>query len=187
FTGLVDETDLVYREGAPGPLSEVLGVFVEETDALLPDEQNAVRFSDGSRASARLLCDRIRLRGAEPIGFYERAFYAGEPAATRSACGSGVGYYLATYLDDSGLRAFLRSVCAERGITSPLAGGAEPPEGVEVAQRLQPDGRLLTYLLNHTEEERAVQMPSGGKDLLTGEAVGPRVTLEPLAVRIVAH
>ncbi|MCA1995806.1 MAG: beta-galactosidase [Armatimonadetes bacterium] len=185
FTGLVDETDLVHPEGSPGPLSEVLGVFVEETDAMLPGEENAVRFADGDRAEARLLCDRIRLRGAEPIGFYERAFYAGEPAVTRNPCSKGVGYYLATYLGDEGLRRFVKRVCAERGIASPLAGGAEPPEGVEVAQRVQPDGAVLTYLLNHTDEERAVALPAAGTDLLTRLPVGPEVRLAPRDVRIV--
>lgn len=185
FTSLVDENDLVHPEGAPGPLSEALGVFVEETDALLPGEQNAVRCRDGLRAEVRLLCDRIRLRGAEPVGFYEAGFYAGEPAVTVNVLGNGRAWYLAAFPADDGLRTFLKRLCEERGIVSPLAGGAEPPEGIEVAQRVQPSGETLTYLLNHSDHERRLALPFSGKDLLTGDSVGPQVDLPPRSVRIV--
>ncbi|NVH05515.1 beta-galactosidase trimerization domain-containing protein, partial [Escherichia coli] len=48
MSGLVNETDNVYLGGYPGPLRAMAGVWVEEIDALAPEQRNEVRFADGS-------------------------------------------------------------------------------------------------------------------------------------------
>ena len=37
-----DEHDLCYRNGRPGPIRDLLGIWVEETDALYPSEVRAI-------------------------------------------------------------------------------------------------------------------------------------------------
>src|SRR5262249_39068480 len=45
FSGVADEHDRIHEGGAPGPLREVLGIRVEEFDALPPGAEQGVTFS----------------------------------------------------------------------------------------------------------------------------------------------
>lgn len=190
FTGLVDAQDLVHTGGAPGPLRELFGVTVEEVDALPPDRTNAIRLTGGEFGDGLLelgvLCERLFVDGAEPVGTYERDFYAGEPALTRHRVGDGSAYYLATLPTEQAWRRLLTALCQQHGIGSPLAGGAPPPAGVEVTRRIGPDGTGVVFVLNHDRARRAVvQLATPGTDLLTGEHLHGVVTLEPLTVLVV--
>ena len=48
FSGIVDENDNVVLGGYPGKLRELFGIWVEESDALLPGECNEIRAAEGS-------------------------------------------------------------------------------------------------------------------------------------------
>lgn len=201
FTGAVDENDRGHAGGAPGPLAQVLGVRVEEYDALPRDVAQSVRFnralgsiSAGASEPASLICERVWLEGAQPLASYGREFYAGEPAITVNTFGSGKAYYLGTRLAEGSLSALLGAICAERGIESPL--GVTPPAGVEVTARVSPGGETLLYLLNHALERREVPLPPG--QFVNLLAAGPSraedaravlqaiVTLEPRGVCVLA-
>ena len=192
FTGVVDENDAAHNGGAPGPLRDVLGLWVEETDALPADKTNGLRFPDafgplaaGTTFKASLLCDRVRLENATAVAVYTDDFYAGEPALTVNGHGKGRAYYLATHPDAAGIAAIVGAVCAEKGIVSPLAGGAKPPTGVEVTVRVSPDGSELLYLLNHAGEAVAVPVGDGPfTDLLTGDTIRQSAPLAVRGVRI---
>jgi len=192
FSGLVDENDLVHPDGAPGPLRRVLGLRVEETDALPKGKTNGLRFlrplgdlNADVACAADLLCDRVRLEEAEAVAAYTADFYAGEPALTVNTFGTGRAYYLATRPDEAALRSLLKDLCAEQEITSPLAGGAAPPTGVEVTVRVSPEGEDLLYVLNHNTQPVQVALESGEySDLLTGETVHGTASLDAWAVRI---
>jgi beta-galactosidase len=190
FTGLVDSNDLVHPGGPPGPLREVLGITVEETDACPPDRTNALRLTSklgelaaGTSLPSGVLCERVWLEGAEPVAVYERDFYANEPALTRHVVGDGQAYHLATLLTPESLRSLLGAVAAEAGIGCPL--GTEPPAGVEVSRRVAPDGTAVLYLLNHGDTEVDVAVPDGDHaDLLTGETCQGTVSIPVRGVRI---
>ena len=57
MSGIVGQSDNVYLGGYPGPLREMAGVWVEEIDALAPEQKNKAKFADGSTAACGLLCD----------------------------------------------------------------------------------------------------------------------------------
>ena len=187
FTSFVDENDLVHEGGAPGPWRTMLGIWVEETDAVLPEEENGLKFGTGETYTSRLLCDRIHIESesATTLATYTSDFYAGEPAFTKNIYGKGQAYYLATQPDKEGLSAVLSQLCAEKNIHSPLAGGAAPPEGVEVTERVSTEGITLLYLLNHTEKAVSVPLIIGEfTDLLTGNRITQETEIEPLGVQI---
>lgn len=179
FSALTDESDLVHPGGAPGPLRDVLGLWVEETDAVMASDKNGIRLSDGTTFEASLLCDRVRLTTAETLATYTSDFYAGEPAVTKNVYGEGAAYYIATHPEAAGIRHLLTTICAEKNIASPLANGAAPPAGVEVTQR----GELL-YLLNHGAPTSVSLAPGGWTDLLTGETLTGSTSLGTRDVRI---
>lgn len=177
FTCFVDETDTVFLEGAPGPLHDVFGVHVEETDAVLPGEANEIIGELGT-FGAEVLCDRIQLKGAQTLATYGRDWYAGEPCFTVNLYGEGRGYYLATFPDEDGRRAILGRLCVERGIEGVLPG--VPPKGVEATRR----GDQM-YLLNHAGRALETRLPEGRyQDLLTGEFFQGALVLNPRDVRI---
>jgi beta-galactosidase len=177
FSALVDENDLVHPGGAPGPLREVLGLRVEETDALPRDKKNGLRFEQplgdlttDAAYPADLLCDRIRLEGASTLARYSDDFYAGEAGLTRNNFGGGAAYYLATRPEAGVLRCILSALCEEKEIRSPLENGSAPPAGVEVTERVSPDGSALLYLLNHNLDEVEVKLTGEEfEDLLSEE------------------
>jgi beta-galactosidase len=42
MSGIVDQSDNVYLGGYPGPLRKMAGIWVEEIDALAPEQHNTV-------------------------------------------------------------------------------------------------------------------------------------------------
>ena len=96
FSGMVDENDLVYLGGYPGPLRKLLGIWAEEIDALTPGQTNAVIVRGAVRGAARaltpcrLLCDRIHAGGrAKSWRPTARISTRGEPAVTVNTFGAG--------------------------------------------------------------------------------------------------
>lgn len=162
FSGIVDEHDLVDCGGYPGRLRELLGVWVEESDALPFGEQNAITYS-GTRYPADLMCDLMHLEGAQALANYEEDFYAGTPAVTVNKYGLGKAYYVGTHSDEMFYQTWMRELFAQTGI-SPIQ---HTPAGVEAAVRENAGGRYL-FLLNHTAEEKTVVLVESYKDLLNG-------------------
>lgn len=191
FSGIADETDLVYLGGYPGPLRKLLGIWAEEIDALKPDQTNLVVFQDAfgdldGSYLCRLLCDRIHAESAQVLATYGEDFYAGEPAVTVNQFGQGKAYYLATALDQDALTLFLKKLCADADIASPLPGA--PPPGVEVMPRVSPSGETQLYLLNHNPQPVTVELPAGTHtDLLTGREHQGQAELERYGVLILAE
>lgn len=181
FSGIVQENDLVTLGGYPGKLRDILGIWVEEQDALPHGASNAFIY-DGEKYPATLLCDLLHLEGAERLdeSGYCEDFYQGMPVLTCHGYGEGKAYYVATASDEKFYRKFLTDVCEEAGISRAL----QVPEGVEVTARSRGTERLW-YLLNHNDTPATVQLPVPAEDLLTGEkrTVG-EITLAPKDVAI---
>lgn len=76
MSGIVGESDNVYLGGYPGPLRDLAGIWVEEIDALAPEQKNSVKFKDGTEFTSTMLCDLIHLEGAESMADYSSNFYA---------------------------------------------------------------------------------------------------------------
>jgi len=181
FSGVVDETDLAF-EGYPGPLRPLLGVRIEEVDALYDGQTNHILMSDASATYAcSRLCEIVHAETADVLATYAEDFYAGTPVLTRNRFGAGQAYYVATDPEDAFLDAFVDKLLAHHGIAAPL----EAPPGVEVAVR-ERDGQRVLFVLNHTAETTHVPLPADAsyRDLLRGMAVTGKLSLAPRDVRI---
>src|SRR5699024_8156017 len=80
MSGIVDQSDNVHLGGYPDPLRKLAGIWVEEIDALAPEQSNTIRFTDGRELNCHLLCDIIHLEGAVSLANYSSNFYASSPA-----------------------------------------------------------------------------------------------------------
>ena len=180
FSGIVDEHDLVHPGGYPGTLKDILGIWVEEQDALPEGEQNAFIY-EGKEYPADMLCDIMHLEGAECVSSYLKDFYKDTPVITANSCGKGKAWYVGTRSDECFYRAFVKDVMDEAGVH----GIMETPEGVEAAVRKNEKGTVI-FLLNHNTEEAEVVLQDGGKDLLGGADYegGSTVTLAPKDVML---
>ena len=189
FSGIVDENDLVHLGGYPGPLRDILGIWVEETDALPENAENGFVF-EGKRYPAKLICDLLHTEGAEAVSGYESDFYSGMPAITRNRFGKGCAWYAATASNDDFYDSLVKKLCAEAGV-SPLYGSLDSGSwnGVEVTVRETEADRFL-FFLNHTNEERSIALPSGAEPYETAIRPGEfqkdtDMTLPPYGVRVI--
>ena len=167
MSGIADETDNVHLGGYPGPLRKLAGVWVEEIDALAPEQSNDVRFANGTETRCNLLCDLMHTEGAEVLAAYTTDFYAGMPAVTRNAFGKGMVYYIGAQLAPEGLSKVLTGAAREAGVRS----AAPEATGLEVTRRHK-DGKIFTFLINFTKENQPIPaVYAGGTDALTGETL----------------
>lgn len=181
FSGIVEDHDLVVTGGYPGYLRDILGIWVEETDALPGGQKNSFTWR-GKGYEAGLLCDILHPETARGLAFYEHDFYAGFPALTRNSFGEGRAYYVATRGDRDFYRDFVEQIAAEAGV----AGVWKPVEGVEVAERRKAGERFL-FFLNHDAESVRLTMEADGESLLDGSLrrKGETVVLEGKEVMVV--
>ena len=166
MSGIVDQSDNVHLGGYPGPLREMAGVWVEEIDALAPEQSNTVRFSDGKEYKCNLLCDLMHPEGAEVLATYESDFYAGMPAVTKNSYGKGHVYYVATQLEAAGLARVLDEATDEVSISGVIA----EETGLEITCRESENTRFY-FMMNFTDEKQTLPASLAGMvDLITGEA-----------------
>ena len=84
LSGRVDEDDNAFLADAPGPLRDLLGLRVEETDAQQPSVVNPVTL-DGVVHEARHVFEVVVPDdGTTVVATYGADFYAGTPAVTRA-------------------------------------------------------------------------------------------------------
>ena len=167
MSGLVDQSDNVHLGGYPGPLRELAGVWVEEIDALAPEQENTVIFSDGTKFTCNMLCDLMHLEGAEELASYDSNFYAGMPAITKNVFGKGCTYYIGTNMCDEGISKVLGKAVADSGVSSVIPDKSE----LEITCRKTEDC-IYYFIFNFKDKEIAVPSFFAGKvDLLTGESI----------------
>ena len=165
MSGIVGASDNVYLGGYPGPLRDLAGVWVEEIDALAPEQKNEVVFTDGNTAECGLLCDLMHLEKAQALASYTRDFYAGMPAAAKNPYGNGSTYYIATQMEEAGLAKILDQAVNEAGVTSAIPEETK----LEVVTRISDHTRFY-FVMNFKEEEQKLPKSlAGKKDLLTGK------------------
>jgi len=195
LSGRVDASDNAFAMDAPGPLARILGIRVEETDALAPEDHNTVVFDGaggatglvpggGTRFAANLVFDLVQPGTAEVVGVYGSDFYAGTAAVTRNVVGTaetpGEAWYVGTNLDADGLHWLFARVLGARGLLNRYSAA-----GVEAVARYRDDVRYL-FLLNHGETQSCVVADTDGVSLLThaGVSAGEPITLAPKGVVI---
>lgn len=186
FSGVVDHSEQVHGDGAPGPLRDLLGVEVDEWWPLADGQTVSVAFG-GERHGVRVWSEWIEAAdGTEVLGSYADGDLAGRPAVTRRASGAGAAWYLSAGLDSDGMRAVLSEVFAAAGV--PVPASAERDTDLEVVTRT--DGVTdFTFVLNHGRRALTAPRIPGGRDLLSdADADGADgLRLGPFGVAVIAH
>ncbi|MCM8900186.1 beta-galactosidase [Caldicoprobacter algeriensis] len=188
WSGIVDENDLCFLGGFPGPLRKVTGIWSEEIDALYDHDVNHVVLKDDNllglkgEYEARELCDLIHAESAEVLATYKSDFYAGRPALTVNSFGKGKAYYIAFRNNGDFLTDFYGALIRELNLKR--AVDTELPQGVTAQMRTDGE-RVFVFILNFVPEERQVDLKEMRfKDMITGEDITGRISLPPYGVKI---
>lgn len=194
LTGMVNESNLCWRDGCPGDgLEELTGVWMEEVGECFPGKELRIDAVDGNSLELRLeggvargIYTRVHARDAEVLARYTSGWVAGTPALCTRACGAGRTFYLAADADRAGgLDLIYEAILRARGIAGFLPDGGLLPAGV-TAQVREAEGVSYAFLLNFTGA--AVRLPlfqRSGCDLETGAALTDSPTeLAPWGAKI---
>lgn len=189
LSGLVDENDQVYLGGYPAPLRDLLGIWVEEFDALPPEVKNEIIIQDEYKANftkesyeCNLVFDVIHIEKetTRAIGLYKKDYYKGKPVITVNKFGNGYAYYVGTFPSKEFLKDFVNYISKNHNI-EPLF--KDVPYGIEITQRVKND-KTFTFVLNHSEEIKTVNIGSKKKDLITGKTYEGVIDVYPREVLI---
>ncbi len=129
LSGWVNETDLVFEGGFPGPLRALAGVWAEELDALWKSQSNRavpVKGNDlGLQGDYRIetFCELVHAEGSQVLAVYGDDWYAGRPVLTRNRFGKGEVYYVAAQTDQRFLDDLMTAL-VKRGRRRPRGGRA---------------------------------------------------------------
>ena len=167
LSGLVDEHDLVITGGYPGKLRDILGIWVEETDALPSYMKNSFSWN-GKDYDCGLICDIMHMENAKALASYDKDFYKGTPVLSRNEFGKGHAYYVATRAGQDFYADFLKKVLEEQGVEPVF----KPCKGVEITLRRKEETNFL-FFLNHNPRESVLIAEKPGTDLLTGKEYCP--------------
>lgn len=185
MSGMVDKNDQVYPGGYPGAFRKLLGMWVEEVDALTEaSSNNLVPEEKGTGAvdqySCGLICDVIRNENAGVYARYGQDFYKGVPAVTVNRYGKGEAWYVGT--DPN--RIFLKELMGKVVDKCRIEPLMSVPSGVEVTKR-EKEGVSYYFLLNHNKSTIEVGLSEGSwLDMISGRVYESVINLAAYDVTV---
>ncbi|MGM0162800.1 beta-galactosidase [Enterococcus sp. DIV1059_2] len=182
MSGIVDQSDNVHLGGYPGPLRELAGIWVEEIDALAPEQSNGVSLvNEELTGRSNLVSDLIHLENAEALAHYTSNFYAGMPAVTKNTFGDGTVYYFGGQLEDQLQDQLFKTIVKETDITPVI----EEATKLEIACRENEEAKFFVIINFHEEAQPLPEMFVGKTDLLTGKVLSSEMMLTQYTTYIV--
>lgn len=189
WSGIVDENDLCFLGGFPGPLRKVLGIWDEEIDTLFDGETNSIAFRGKKnpgftgRYGTRELCGLIHAEKARTLAEYTDDFYAGRPAVTVNEYGRGQAYYIAARTDDRFLEDFYATLGMRLKLRTPLATAL--PKGVVSQMRTNGKDNFI-FLMNWSAKAKSVLLgKTAGLNLCDGKKARGKLKLSPYGVAVI--
>lgn len=185
FSGYVNENDLVSLGGYPAELRDMLGLWVEEIDALPLDMNNSINLvyklnPMKDNYICNMVCDIINLEGAEALAVYGSDFYKDKPVFTYNKYGDGLAYYIGSNPEQAFLNDFALRLAKENN----LLLGIENKEGIEITQRYK-NNYSLTFVLNHNNDEITLELDNKNYiNILNNESIKESLKLKPKDVAI---
>lgn len=178
FSGYVDSNDRVKLGGYPSELRDLLGLWVEELDALPPEINNSIMMNSSlenfySEYKCNMLFDIINLEGATALGTYSSDFYKDRPAFTLNKYGDGEAYYIASNPETK----FVDDLVTYLDSKHSLSLDFETQSGVEITKRVKDDKNIF-FVLNHNNESVSLSLKDKSFiNLITKEKVADELLL----------
>lgn len=202
WSGIVNDTDLCFLGGFPGPLREVLGIYDEEIDSFADDVRLTVQSSaalgkSGSAYEGRMLCALIHPEKAQTMLSFagmkgrqdndaESLFFKDKPALTVNAFGKGQAYYVSARMNEAFNADFIDFLSGKLGLEGALPSVQQHPEdGVSAQVRVAADGTKYIFAGNYNSTPRKLVLDRTYHDVLKGcDVPAGEIELEPFGVRV---
>ena len=173
WSGIVDENDLCFLSGFPGPLRKVLGIWDEEIDTLYDTDRNRIAFKAKNelglkgRYNVHELCSLIHAESAKTLAAYTGDFYAGRPAVTVNDFGKGRAYYIAARTGEKFLGDFYKSLGKRLQLGTALK--TKLPAGVVTRMRTDGENNYI-FVMNFNDKPKSITLGTtgGGINLCDG-------------------
>ncbi|MGE5225084.1 MAG: beta-galactosidase [Omnitrophica WOR_2 bacterium] len=184
-TGMKDEWNALLPSRQPGPLGELAGIEVVDYYAL--DEEAPV-IGNWFNGYGHTWAETLQItdyKFTQIIARYGKSngWLDGQPAITVGAFGSGLVYYVGTYLDDAAQKAVMERFANTAGLRSMMP----TPPGVEACKRVKENGEEVIILLNHLRAEQVVSLPWTVRERLNGNTYEKELRLEPYGVAVLTR
>lgn len=181
--GMKDRANALLPSRQPGPLADLAGVEVE--DYYVVDDSVPVE-GDLFTGSARIWAERLAPldKNTKTLARYAAStgWLDNRPAVTVHAQGQAQVFYVGAWLDEASQQKLINHILEATGQET-----IPTPAGVELSTRLQPDGREIHFLINHTREAQSVRLPWTTHDHLGNQDLGKEFSLEPYQVAVLTH
>lgn len=175
-SGIRNRDNTMLEETIPGPFVDIVGAEVYEFDSHNFGRTTPVEGPFGA-AHATVWADILEPSGASTLAWYSGGPFAGSPAITKNAAGSGHCYYVGCDLPAQTLSSVASQVIETADATRVPV---KAQEGIEVVRRTGGD-REYYVILNHSGRVRLVEFvrPLGTHD--TSRKL-ERLHIEPFGV-----
>lgn len=166
WSGIVNENDLCFLGGFPGPLREVLGIWEEEIDSLEDDRRIVVHTNSADLAESSETFQAKHLIGlahaegqTKVLATYGEDFYEGRPVLTENKYGKGYAYYVASRMDDKFIANLTDMLIRKLSLTNSLGAVATTvfPQGVTVNLRVNKENEFV-FIFNFDEQNHSITL-----------------------------
>ncbi|MGP4041103.1 beta-galactosidase [Gracilibacillus sp. D59] len=162
----------------PGLLTELTGVSVDEFE-VLPDRCTNTITYNNKEYEVKVWLDMLELNTAKSLATYTKKFYAGRTAISKNQYKNGIVYFVGVMGNDSLMKDLLKDVANECGLAY-----TSLPDGVYRTCRQNEECKFYFYV-NMNNEPKELTLPEVGTDILTGERITGKVTLDALDALII--
>ncbi|OON95879.1 MAG: beta-galactosidase [Epulopiscium sp. Nele67-Bin005] len=142
--------NLTFKKWLPTNYDDLIGGYIFETESLQEFDCIPLKGSEhfeNTTATAGVFREFIEPTTATTLFTYNDQFYDTYSAITENHFGQGMSYYLGTSLVPEDLNKFVEYLLNKVNIQ-----GITTPEGVECIKRLDSNGKIYKFLINHTDK-----------------------------------
>jgi beta-galactosidase len=184
--GMMNQFNSLLPMRQPGALTELTNVEVEE---YYPLETPVTVKGDTFTGVSRLWAERLKIldttASTHTIARYARhnGWLDDQPAITYNKFERGGVYYVGTYLDEISQGILMEHIWKISAIKPLMV----TPRGVEVCQRVTPEGEKISILINHQLSPKEISIPWEAHEHLSGVTGKGDLTLAPYGVAILTR
>jgi beta-galactosidase len=180
--GMKDEYNALLPLRQPGWLAEIAGVEVDEYYALQEPVPVKGNWFEGYSHLWTERLVQVGKKSALVIARYGKSngWLDDQIAISVNPYGTGMVYYVGTYLDDPAQQAFLARCLKTARVTT-----INSTQGIEVCTRVKPDGGIVYIVINHTSTNAKIILPWPAFEHLTGHELDAEFQLTAYGVAVV--
>ena len=182
FTGIVDASDLCFLgEATEEKLSDVMGFWIEETDALYDEESNSMLYHD-MEYQLKEICEIIHPTTCKVLATYQKDYYQGSPALTLNAYGRGLAYHICASPEENFLDDFFSELVPQLNLERAME--TTVPAECSLTWREDSQGRRIIFIQNFSDAPAEIILDKHYENLVTDELCHGSVTVDGYSFQI---